>query len=151
MPLTVITRQTELALEILAGYPAEVRAVTPDHVPDELFAGDVGLSLIKSSYSKIASAPTRFAEYLAAGMPVIVTPGVGDLESIVEQHRVGIVLRGEDDEAVADAARQAAELSRDSTTAERGRRLARERFDVEAGSRRYAQIYERLIGASYSR
>jgi glycosyltransferase involved in cell wall biosynthesis len=148
MPLTVITRQTELARELLAGYPAEVRTVTPDRVPDELFAGDIGLSLIKSSFSKIASAPTRFAEYLAAGMPVLVTPEVGDLESIVNQHRVGVVLRGEDEDAVADGARRVAELARDHETRDRCRRLAGERFDVDTGSRRYAEIYERLIGAS---
>ncbi len=145
MPLTVITRQTELALQILVGYQADVRAVTPDRVPEELFAGDVGLALIKSSFSKIASAPTRFAEYLAAGMPVIVTPGVGDLEAIVDRHRVGVVLRGEDERAAEQAARLVLDLAADEQTAVRCRQLARDRFDVDAGSRRYAEIYERLI------
>ncbi len=58
-------------------------------MPSELHEGDVGLCLVKSSFSKVASAPTRFAEYLAAGCPVAVTPGVGDLEELVEDSRRG--------------------------------------------------------------
>ena len=147
MPLTVITRQTDLAREQLAGYPASVRSVAPDNVPGELFAGDVGLCLILSSFSKVASAPTRFAEYLAVGMPVLVTPGVGDLEELVEEHGVGVVLRGEDADSIASAAAVLKRLAADPQTRDRCRQLARARFDVEMGAERYAEIYRRLAGA----
>lgn len=56
LPLTVITRQTDLARRLLQGYPANVRSVSPQEVPRQLFAGDVGLCLIASSFSKTASA-----------------------------------------------------------------------------------------------
>jgi glycosyltransferase involved in cell wall biosynthesis len=148
LPLTVVTRQTALAREILADYPATVRSVAPEAVPGELFAGDIGLCLIASSFSKTASAPTRFAEYLAAGMPVVVTAGVGDLESIVEEHGVGVVLRGEDDRAIAETAHRVRTLAQDHELGERCRRLAAERFDVEAGARHYADLYRTLIGSS---
>jgi glycosyltransferase involved in cell wall biosynthesis len=144
LPLTVLTRDVSLGRQLLDGYPASVRSVPPEQIPSELFAADIGLCLIVSAFSKIASAPTRFAEYLAAGMPVIVTPGVGDLETLVEDHGVGVVLRGEDDDAVQNAARRLLELASDPQVLERCRRLARERFDIQAGSRRYADIYSRL-------
>lgn len=147
LPLTVITRQVQDARRSLGGYPADVRAVGPDAVPAELFAGDVGLCLIKSSFSKRASAPTRFAEYLAAGMPVIVTPGVGDLTEIVGAHRVGVVLRAETPEAIAEAAAVARELAADPEARERCRQVASERFDVERGSAQYAAIYARLAAS----
>ena len=142
----MITRQTDLAREVLDGYPAAVRSVTPQAVPEELFAGDIGLCLIKSSFSKIASAPTRFAEYLAAGMPVIVTRGVGDLEATVTEHGVGVVLAGEDQKSIAAAATQVLDLAADPETLARCRRLARERFDADAGAAEYAAIYRRLVG-----
>jgi glycosyltransferase involved in cell wall biosynthesis len=145
LPLTVITRQVDLARAQLDGYPAEIRSVSPDEVPAQVFAGDIGLCLIVSSFSKTASAPTRFAEYLAAGMPVLVTPGVGDLERLVEEHGVGAVLRGEDDAALAAAAGRVRELAADPATRERCRRLAADRFDVAAGSARYAEIYRGLL------
>jgi glycosyltransferase involved in cell wall biosynthesis len=145
LPLQVLTRQTELASRALSGVPATVRSLTPDEVPDALRSGDVGISLCVSSFSKIASAPTRFAEYLAAGMPVVVNAGIGDVADIVAEHRVGVVLRGEDAEAMRDAAARLEVLRCEEGLPERCRTVAGALFDVEAGSRSYARIYERLL------
>lgn len=145
LPLQVITRQPELATGVLDGMPAKISSLAPEQVPAALRAGDIGLSLCVGSFSKQASAPTRFAEYLAAGMPVVVNPGIGDLVEIVEQHRVGVVLRGEDDVAAADAAARLHELLRDPELIGRCRTVARELFDVDAGSRAYAEIYRRML------
>lgn len=145
LPLTVITRQAELAAQILDGYQATVASVAPESVPGQLFCGDVGLCLIVAAFSKTASAPTRFAEYLACGMPVVITPGVGDLEAIVERHRVGVVLRGEDDRTISQAATELRALAADPELPKRARELASQRFDVEAGSAAYAELYRRLL------
>jgi glycosyltransferase involved in cell wall biosynthesis len=145
LPLYVITRQTELASATLGETAATIEALPPDQVPGALRAGDVGLSLCVSAFSKTASAPTRFGEYLAAGMPVIVTPGIGDLVSIVERHRVGVVLGGEDDAALGAAAQSVAQLLADPSLPDRCREVARELFDVEAGSTRYSELYDRLL------
>jgi glycosyltransferase involved in cell wall biosynthesis len=144
LPLTVLTRETELARRVLDGYDADVRSAAPQKVASELCAGDVGLCLISSSPSKVASAPTRFAEYLAAGMPVIVTPGVGDLESIVTEEQIGVVLRGEDDQSIADAAATVTKLASDRGVWQRCRQVAEERFDVQAGAADYAELYRLL-------
>jgi glycosyltransferase involved in cell wall biosynthesis len=146
LPLTVLTRETRLARDVLAGQPADVRSVRPSDMPDELFAGDVGLCLLRSSFSKTASTPTRFAEYLAAGMPVAVTPGVGDLEELVADEGVGVVVRAEDDASLGDAAEELKLLAGDPAVRARCRALARSRFDVEAGARAYAALYEDLRG-----
>lgn len=151
LPLTVITRQTDLARRLLGDFPATVRSATPDEMPSQLFAGDVGLCLITSTYSKMASAPTRFAEYLAVGMPVLVTAGVGDLETIVQEHAVGVVLRGEDEAAMARAAREVRAMAEDRQVRERCRRVAREMFDVEVGTARYGAIYHRLLSPEIGR
>jgi glycosyltransferase involved in cell wall biosynthesis len=145
LPLTVLTLQTELARTILAGYPASVRAVAPERLPGELHSGDVGLCLIASSFSKTASAPTRFGEYLAAGMPVLVTRGIGDLERIVTDRVVGVVLEGEDEASIALAAERLRALAADEQVRARCRATARELFDVTVGAARYAQLYRRLI------
>jgi glycosyltransferase involved in cell wall biosynthesis len=144
LPLTVVTRQAELARRILAEYPASITSADPEQVPSRLYPGDIGLCLISSSFSKVASAPTRFAEYLAAGIPVIVTPRVGDLESVVERHRVGVVLKAEDDRAIADAAMRVRALAADRETHDRCRRVAYELFDVDAGASHYRAIYRQL-------
>lgn len=148
LPLVVVTRQTDEARQLLDGYPAVVCAATPEEVPGFMRGGDIGLSLITSSFSKTASAPTRAAEYLAAGMPILTTAGVGDLDSIVVQHAVGAVLAGEDERSISEAARRVRELAADPEVPERCRRVARELFDVDAGASRYAAIYASLTPQS---
>lgn len=143
--LDVITRQVREAKAVLAGAPASVQAVSPEQVPDTLHAGDVGLVLCVSAFSKIASAPTRLAEHLAAGMPVIVNGGVGDAVEIVERDHVGVVLAGDDAAAITAAATSMKELLADPELAGRCRAVAARRFDVAAGTRRYAELYEQLL------
>ncbi len=146
LPLVVITRQPELAREILGQASADVLSLDAAQVPAALHPGDVGVSLCVGSFSKTASAPTRFAEYLAAGMPVIVNRGVGDVAQIVEERGVGVVLGGEDEASIAEAAQRAVALAADPEVQERCRQTSRELFDVDAGARRYAQLYRTLLG-----
>jgi glycosyltransferase involved in cell wall biosynthesis len=150
-PLQVFTRQTDLAVTMLAGAPATIRSLPPEEVPGVLRRGDVGISLCVGSFSKIASAPTRFAEYLAAGMPVVVNTGIGDVAEIVERHRVGVVVSGDDQGAIDDAVGRLNQLLEDDSLSDRCREVAQKLFDVEAGSVSYARIYDRLLATSTRR
>lgn len=142
--LDVVTRQTEAALAVLDGAEASVRSLPPAEVPRAMHTGDIGLCLCVPAFSKTASTPTRLGEHLAAGMPVIATRGVGDLEAIVTEHRVGVVLRGDDGDAVRAAATELRALLSDPGLPARCRQVARELFDVDAGARRYAELYDEL-------
>jgi glycosyltransferase involved in cell wall biosynthesis len=152
-PLTVLTRERAAAAALLEEAPPRdgvshtIRSVSPAEIPTQLHFQDIGLCLVRSSFSKLASAPTRFAEFLAAGMPVAVTAGVGDLEAIVERHRVGVVLRDETDEGIVNAATELLAMARDRETCERCRQVARDYFDIREGVRRYANAYAQLTGA----
>jgi glycosyltransferase involved in cell wall biosynthesis len=150
LPLTVVTRQRELARAQLGDLAANVVTRTPQEMPLELHAGDVGLCLIKTSFSKVASAPTRLAEFLAAGMPVIGTP-VGDMERLIEDNGVGVILRSEDEAALGEAAVRVLRMAADPAVRDRCRRLARHRFDAAAGSASYARLYGELLAPSPAR
>ena len=64
-------------------------------VPLALKAGDVGLLLrARHPVNEVAS-PVKFAEYLAAGLPVILTPGIGDYSEMLVQRNLGIRLHSE--------------------------------------------------------
>ena len=147
MELEVVTRQTDLARQYLGDLPATVRTLPPAEVPNVMRQGDVGLSLCRDALAMQAMAPTRFAEYMASGMPVVVTRGLGDVERLVEEHRVGTVLAGEDESAFAAAAEAIRQLQADSALPVRCRALAKELFDVAAGTAAYAALYERILGS----
>jgi len=53
---------------------------------------DAGLLLRKAHPVNYVSSPTKFGEYLAAGVPVIATRGIGDVTEIIEQRRAGLIV-----------------------------------------------------------
>jgi glycosyltransferase involved in cell wall biosynthesis len=123
-----------------------IRQVSPNEVPLYLKAADAGLSFIKSCYSKLSSSPAKIAEYLASGIPVISNAGIGDLDSIIEGDRVGIILRDLRQEAYLQALHKLDELLRDSDVSNRCRTSARKRFDLQSiGASRYHRLYRRLV------
>jgi len=117
--------------------------VAPEDVPRYLRAADVALMLIQASYARRAASPTKFAEYLAAGLPVIATPGIGDIDTQINEARVGVLLRGDDYES---ALREIEELRRDPELADRCRAFAREHYDLHSvGGARYRRLYDAVL------
>ena len=147
--LTQTPPQAMIAALQRAGFTSDdyhVMTVLPKDVPRYLRAADVGVSLIRTSFARQASSPTKFAEYLAAGLPVISTAGIGDLDAQIEQHRVGVLLHDFDRASYAEAIRKVTELRRDPQLTERCQALAREEYDLhDVGGVRYRRLYEAVL------
>ncbi len=138
------------ALERAGFSPGEFRVlcVPPENMPGYLRAAAAGVSLIRPSPARCASSPTKFAEYLAAGLPVIHSAGIGDLDAQIEQNRAGVLVRRFDDASYGEAIRAIAELRRDPETAIRCRALARAAYDLhEVGGVRYRRLYDAVLSA----
>ena len=122
-----------------------VGRVAPNDVPKYLKASDVAVSFIRACYSKLSSSPTKIAEYLAAGLPVVTNSGVGDVDEVIEGDRVGVVIRDFDDETFRRALEEVEALRAEGDLAERARESAERRFDIErVGGAKYRRIYARL-------
>jgi glycosyltransferase involved in cell wall biosynthesis len=92
--LIFATGQRKEAEQLVAasGLPPDRVAVMslPQHeVPSVLTAADAGLLLRAPSRLNRLSQPTKLAEYLAAGVPVIASRGMGCVDSIVEENGAG--------------------------------------------------------------
>lgn len=57
-----------------------------------LLACDAGLLLREDHVLNRVASPTKFGEYLAAGVPVITTPYVGDVSGAVARERIGAIV-----------------------------------------------------------
>ena len=124
-----------------------IRRVGPAEVPRYLKAADVALSFIKPCYSKLSSSPTKLAEYLAAGLPVICNAGIGDVDAVVEGERVGVIVRDLSRDGYRAALAEVEALRREPGVAERCREVARRCFDLAlVGGPRYRRLYQRLLG-----
>ena len=102
------------------------------------------MALIKPAYSKIASAPTKLAEYLGCGVPCLGNIGVGDMEEILEGSRVGVAVRGFSEIELKDGMKQLTALAREPGIEQRCRSAAVARFSLDQGVEAYAAIYDEL-------
>jgi len=111
-----------------------------------LKAADIAISFIKACYSKQSSSPTKIAEYLASGLPLVCNAGVGDLDRLINENRVGSLLTEFSSEAYLKALQEIDALRREEKLAERLREVARREFDlVSVGGTRYRRLYRRLL------
>jgi glycosyltransferase involved in cell wall biosynthesis len=58
---------------------------------------DAGLLLRKSHPVNEVASPTKFGEYLAAGVPVVATANIGDTSALIRNERIGLVVSPTDD------------------------------------------------------
>lgn len=71
-----------------------VRAwVDPSRVPELLAACDHALLVREDSVTNRVSSPTKFAEYIACGLPVVISAQIGDFSRAVQAHQLGFVHR----------------------------------------------------------
>ena len=125
-----------------------VRGVPPGEIPRYLSGADVAISFIKACYSKLSSSPTKIAEYLACGLPIISNRGVGDIDELLERTRTGSLINGF---AREDYLESLAGLSLSPELSERCRTTARNEFELsDVGGVRYRRIYSELLKGSES-
>ncbi len=142
-PATIVGRLRALGV---AAQDFSVQHVPPPDVPRYLKAADAAISFIKACYSKQSSSPTKIAEYLASGLPIICNTGVGDLDELIETERVGVLLREFSPAAYDRALVELAALQADATLAARCRAVAARRFNLETvGGAKYQRLYRRLL------
>ncbi len=85
---------------------AAVRRVRFEEMPDYLSASDAGIAFIRPCLSKLSSCPTKYAEYLACGLPIVVNSGVGDVETLVKNQPAGVLIEGFNHENYTQATKQ---------------------------------------------
>lgn len=71
----------------------ESRFVPTVEVPRELAECDVGVLLREQSETNRVASPVKFAEYLAAGLKVLISDRLGDYSETVARHGLGWVVR----------------------------------------------------------
>jgi glycosyltransferase involved in cell wall biosynthesis len=114
-------------------------------VPSYLSAADAGLSFIKRCVSKLASSPTKNAEYLACGLPLIINAGIGDSDALIHDWKAGALLEEFTDDEYARIGSLIETMAAQPGARESARAVAERVFDLQTvGVERYAALYERV-------
>jgi glycosyltransferase involved in cell wall biosynthesis len=64
--------------------------------PTYLSATDIGIILRHDNIINNVASPIKIGEYLASGIPVLLTRGIGDYSELVPSHNVGIICEPEE-------------------------------------------------------
>jgi len=93
--------------------------------------------------SLLAATPTKVGEFLAAGRPVVVNAGLGDLDTLLADYDCGVVVRDRTGGELERALDEIDRLLADDEVSARCRRLAEAAFNLDTGVDRLVALYER--------
>jgi glycosyltransferase involved in cell wall biosynthesis len=143
----IVTREDETAirerLQRAGATPQklEVFGVAPAGIPGAVAGFSAAAMFFETGVAKLGSCPTRMGEILAAGLPIVANPGVGDVGDIIQRYRVGVLVEENTEEAMHSAVAALKALLEDPALPARCRRAAEDWFSLEKGAATYAQLY----------
>lgn len=144
--LLVCTREPKIFTQIIqdAGLDRRlvaIKSVSYDDMPSQLQFARIGLAFYKPGYSRKACCPTKIGEYLACGLAVVVTEGVGDTAGVLIGERVGVIINDFTEEEYARAIKEVSMLVSEPGFRRRCRAVAEKYFSIEHGIARYKKMY----------
>ena len=123
----------------------EVHSKSQSEMPQEIVKSSIGIAICKQSggVSLAGVMPTKVAEFLATGRPVIVSSGMGDLDQIFLENNIGVVIDPSFD--YSSLCEKVEALLDDPELPNRCRKVAEEFFDMKKAINKYKSLYEIII------
>jgi glycosyltransferase involved in cell wall biosynthesis len=118
-----------------------VKKSNREDVPTYIALSSVSIFFIKPVFSKRASSPTKMAEIMGMGIPVICNGGVGDVDMLIKNTRAGVLINNF---TTKEYLKVIDNLSKLNITPEQIREIAIQLFSLEKGVAKYANIYKKL-------
>jgi glycosyltransferase involved in cell wall biosynthesis len=124
---------------------SKIRIVSCLHsqVPSYISLFTVSIYFILPAYSKKASSPTKQAELMAMGIPVICNAGVGDSDLIVQKYEAGWVVEEFTTEDYQKVVKQFSESN--FSEFEELSNSCKEIFQLEKGAEVFVETYQRIL------
>jgi glycosyltransferase involved in cell wall biosynthesis len=97
---------------------------------------------IRNSFSKMASSPTKHAELMGMGIPVVCND-IGDTGTIIRETKTGIVVNEFDKTSLEKAVKEIHQL--EQLDKEQIRNCAARFFDLEVGAGKYLGLYKAMM------
>jgi glycosyltransferase involved in cell wall biosynthesis len=120
-----------------------------DQLPAFLALSSFSIFFIRNTFSKQASSPTKHAELMGLGLPVVCND-IGDTGHIVSATNTGVLINEFDEKSIESAVEQVKMIEK--MEKEYIRQCALKYFDLEQGVRKYLQLYNSILNvhAAYS-
>lgn len=123
-----------------------VHSARPDEMPSIIRRHTASVMFYAGgSTSELGRSPTRMAEVLGCGRPIITNPGIGDVEDVIKRHRVGIMVGESSVDEMDASVTDLFELLKDPQLSDRCRNTAKQLFSLEVGVSAYHQLYSDIL------
>lgn len=132
----------------LLGQRLTIGARAPEQMPEAVRSHDLSVMFFTEGLSKLGSSPTRMAEVLGCGLPVVANAGVGDVATIIREWRVGVLVEGPEQSHIYAALDALDELKKDPDLPARCRMAAESIFSLDAGTEAYRSLYADVLAHS---
>jgi glycosyltransferase involved in cell wall biosynthesis len=110
-------------------------------IPTYISIGNASVFFIVTCFSGKAVSPTKQAEVLSLGLPIVANSGLGDTDIILEKTESGIILKEFNDE---EYERMIKELFKFKKNKSEIRKSAKQFFTLESGIEKYHAVYKKL-------
>jgi len=119
-----------------------VHSGSREDMPALISLSDYAIFFIKPAYSKKASSPTKQAEIMRLGIPLICNDLIGDSSYVVNKYKAGVVLKEFNTLSYKKAISSLAEITFNIGAIQQG---AVDFYNLETGIERYDQVYRNLL------
>lgn len=119
-----------------------IRRANRKQVPAYIGLMNFSLFFIRPTYSKISSSPTKLAEIIALGVPVVTNAGVGDVDEIVLSNKLGVVIKDFNDSSYDLAIDEILQKFFDPLLI---KSVAVNKFDISVALQKYRTVYEEIL------
>lgn len=143
-----ITPDTLLATELIKTNRIDSKNysllfVSNSEINQYLNAADIGVVFRENIATNKYSSPTKIAEYLLAGLPVILSHNIGDYSNYVKTHNLGVVVENNED-CVINNLKHCLSLSKETIS-----KQAVKDYSKQSLLNKYIQIYNKLNNQEY--
>ncbi|MFN3661816.1 glycosyltransferase [Yoonia sp.] len=117
-----------------------------EDMPDAVRGHDLSVMFYAGGeISELGRSPTRMAEVLGCGLPVVANEGVGDVADIIRKHNVGVIVAGSDAAHIEQACDALQALMQDPELPARCRATAHNVFSLQTGTQSYRALYAAIL------
>lgn len=121
-----------------------ITSAAAEDVPDYIAVSSASLFFIKTGFSGKAVSPTKQAEALIMGIPIVSNPGIGDTDTFIRDNQLGIVVNDYSDTSLSTAAK---ELLATNYPKDELRKFAQDHLSLKNGVESYREVYLNLMEA----
>lgn len=123
-----------------------VYSIQREALAQELQKHDFGVMFYNSlNLCEIARSPTKIGELLACGVPIIINKGIGDVDELIRDKKIGIAIQENFFSSEMSFKHEILKFKQNPEIIERCRETALHMYSVRTGSKLYKNCYKNLI------